>query len=230
MKNIAIYPAFDALYYSCYVQGIVECFGRSNVAFSYRGFPRVSSDFLAFTIEGDPPVRVAIDAYDGSTIADTSALEWCDVYGKVNLIWSLIPHQWLPKCLAIGPSFPVRLWSLTQSLAMALKNYRPNARIKSVHEHFANYVRQYRDRLPLRDFIPGAAKENYIFFSSTIWGEDEAPETNQRRASFMEACKSLEGVTFEGGFSPPASLNAANRYKEHLAPKRYPLTEWLEKT
>jgi hypothetical protein len=185
MKTVRIYPAFDALYYSFYVYGLMEVFGAANVEFSYRGFPDIPSDCLAFTVGDKSEMRVAVDAYDGSTLNDTTALEWCDVYGKVNLVSSLIPEQWLQKCLATGPSFPVRLWSLTQSLRMALEHYLPNVRIKSAHQHFANYMRQYRDRLPLEQFVPGVTKDGYIFFSSSIWREDEAPGTNQFRASSL---------------------------------------------
>ena len=45
----------------------------------------------------------------------------------------------------------------------------------------------------------------------------------------METCKSLNGVTFEGGFSPPQSQEYAERYKAHIVARRYPFPEWLRK-
>jgi hypothetical protein len=229
MKSVRIYPPFDAFYYSFYVQALEDYFGKHNVEFSYHGFPPLSSDYLGLVVEGSERLRVVIDAYDGANINDRSALEWCDVYGKVNLVSSIVPPDCLHKCIAIGPSFPVQVWPFAMSLKMALQHYRPNARVKSAWEHFGNYLRQCRDRLPLSYFQPGRVKENYIFFSSTIWREEEAPATNQYRATFMDVCKSLHGVTFEGGFSPPRLPEYAERYKAHLAARRYPLTEWLEK-
>ena len=230
MKLVHIYPPFDALYYSFYVQAVQEYFGESNVEFSYEeDFPPLSSDYLGLVVGGKEKLRVIIDAYDGANITDRAALEWCDVYGKVNLVSDVVPADSLHKCVAIGPSFPVQLWSLAKSLQLALKHYRPHARTKSAWEHFANYIRQHRDRLPLSHFVPGVVRDNYIFFSSSIWREEEAPGTNQNRALFMELCKAIQGVTFEGGFSPPKAPGYAERYKAQLAAKRYSFPEWLEK-
>jgi glycosyltransferase involved in cell wall biosynthesis len=230
MTQVRICSSFDALYYSFYIQGIIDVFGESNMKYSYRNFPPFPSECLAFVVSGNAEQRVVIDAYDGARVTNHLGLEWCDVYGKVNLVSSILSSHQLVKCMPIGPSFPVQLWSsVIKACWMALKHYHPSARVKSSREHLANYVRQYRDRLPLKHFVPGPVKENYIFFSSTIWREDEAPGTNQYRASFMETCKSLEGVTFEGGFSPRQLSNEQKRYQEHIAPKRYPLPEWLKK-
>lgn len=229
MKSVHIYPPFDALYYSFYVQAAQEYFGESNVEFSYENFPPFSSDYLGLVVDGKEKLRVIIDAYDGANINDKGALEWCDVYGKVNLVSSVVPADSLHKCVAIGPSFPIQAWSLVKSFQIALKHYRPHARTKSAWEHFANYARQYRDRLPLSHFVPGTVKDNFVFFSSTIWREEEAPGTNQHRALFMQVCKSIEGVTFEGGFSPPQFPGYAESYRTHIAAKRYPFPEWLDK-
>jgi hypothetical protein len=234
MKKVKIYPAFDALYYSFYIQGIVNIFGESNVEFSYDGFPRLPFDCLAFIVPGNPELRIVIDAYDGAKLTDYTPIEWCDVYGKVNLISSLIPEQYLYKCLPIGPSFPIQIWSWGRTSWMALKHYRPTVQgLRSARQHLANYVRQCRDRLPLRHFVPGSARDNYIFFSSSIWSEDEAPETNRHRALFIETCRSLKNVTFEGGFSPrpsgPYAAYAA-RYKKYITTRRFSLPEWLENT
>jgi hypothetical protein len=229
MNSVHIYPPFDALYYSFYVEAVQEYFGKSAVDFTYRHFPPLSSDYFGLIIERKEKLRIVIDAYDGANVNDQGALEWCDVYGKVNLVSSVVPGEYLQKCVAIGPSFPVRVWPLVRTSCMALAHYRPGNRLKSARQHFANHVRQYRDRLPLSHFVPGVVKDNYIFFSSSIWREEEAPGTNQYRASFMEVCKSLDGVTFEGGFSPPESPQYAEIYRTHLASRRYPFPEWLEK-
>ena len=230
MKTVTICPAFDALYYSFYIQGIVDSFGKANVEFSYKGFPRLPLDCLAFIVHGTEPLRVVIDAYDGVRLTNHRAIEWCDVYGKVNLEWSALPHKYAYKCLPIGPSFPVRLWSWSKSICMGLRNYHPRVQgVKYARKHFSDYVRQCRDRLPLTEFVPGHVRNNYVFFSATIWREAEAPGTNQCRSSFMTSCKSFRGLKFEGGFSPPRSLESSSSYSQHIAPKRYPLSEWLEK-
>jgi hypothetical protein len=229
MKSVQIYPPFDALYYSFYVKGVQEYFGESKVEFSYDNFPPLPSDYLGFIIRGKKPIRIVIDAYDGANINDKGALEWSDVFGKVNLNPSSIPTNSGNKCVAIGPSFPIQLWPFFKSFRNSVKHYRPHARAKSAREHFANYLRQYRDRLPLSYFVPGTVKSNFIFFSSSIWREEEAPGTNHYRALFMEVCKSLDGITFEGGFSPTQFPEYEERYRTHIIAKRYPFPEWLEK-
>jgi len=230
MNTVTVFPGFDALYYSFYIQGISDAFGENNVDFSYRDFPELPLDCLAFIVRGTKQSRVVVDAYDGVRLTDHRAIDWCDVYGKVNLGWSDLPRQYTHKCLPIGPSFPIRLWSRGKSIRMGLMNYHPRAQgIKHARKHFSDYVRQFRDRLPLAEFVPGQVRENYIFFSATIWREAEAPGTNQCRSSFMTACKSFPGLEFEGGFSPMRPCERLSLYSEHIAPKRYPLSEWLAK-
>jgi hypothetical protein len=239
MSTIIIYPAFDAFYHSFYIQGIKDLFGRSSIHFSSRPFPPLPSGCLAFIFRDQKELRVAIDAYDGAVLTNYNrlGLEWCDVYGKVNLDLSLVPKAYAHKCIPIGPSFPVRVWDPLESWWLALRNWRSSVDytfmqpwIHSNREHFANYRRQYKYRLPTQCFVPGQSSDNYIFLSSTLWPEDAAPHTNEYRTSFIACCKALKGLTFEGGFSPPQSPDQAAMYKEYFAPKRYAFPEWLEKT
>ena len=232
MKTIVIYPSFNASYYSFYIQGLIDTFGESNIQFSSREFPQLPSEWLSFIYKGERELRFAIDAYDGQiTIPQYAALDWCDVYGKVNLRSHIVFKEYLQKCLAIGPSFGIRTWSPSKSLWLALRNYHPGIEgMAGAREHFGNYWRQCKYRLGLNHFAPGPSQENYIFCMSSLWDEIEAPRTNGFRAAFMRCCKSLEGVTFEGGFSPSASSDRTARYKEHIAARHYPYTEWVEKT
>jgi glycosyltransferase involved in cell wall biosynthesis len=94
----------------------------------------------------------------------------------------------------------------------------------------ANYRGQCKFRLPVKDFAPGTSLDTYIFFSSTIWNEEQAPGTNQRRTLFLDVCKSLKQIDFEGGFSPTAVPDLASRYGMHFTSKRFSLHEWLDKT
>ena len=170
MKSVQIYPPFDTLYYSFYVRAVQEYFGESNIEFSYKNFPPLPSDYFGFIIEGKEKLRVVIDAYDGATINDKGALEWSDVFGKVNLILSSIPTDSARKCVAIGPSFPIQLWPLFKSFRNSVKHYRPWARTKSAREHFANYLRQYRDRLPLSLLRSRQGKRRTSYFSLHRFG------------------------------------------------------------
>jgi glycosyltransferase involved in cell wall biosynthesis len=232
MNEVVICPSFDAFYYSFYIDGIFNYFGKSNVRFSYRGFPHVSSERLAFIVKQNRHIRIAVDAYDGAVIqgeANRNVLAWCDIYGKVNLVSSFISKDYLHKCIPIGPSIPVYVWSPIKAWGMAIRSYRP-ANFGETREHFANYRRQYKYRLSIDNFVPGLPRDNYIFFSSSLWDEEEASNTNRNRAWFIEACRSIKGITFEGGFSPPRSEQRAARYKAYITNRRFSLAEWLEKT
>ena len=231
-EKVVICPTFDAFYYSYYIEGLLKIFGRSRVQFSHRELPSFESNILAFVVRGKYDLRVVVDAYDGAAINSSlsDAAEWCDVYGKVNLVSAELPKRIAHKFVAIGPSFPVRVWTCGKSWRLALRNYRPAVgEYSRTCDHFANYRRQYKYRLPLKAFVPGNVRPGYIFFASSVWKEDEAPDTNEYRARFIESCKSCKGVVFEGGFCPPLSPIYAERYKNYIAPKWFPLEEWLRK-
>lgn len=235
MNTIEICPTFDAFYYSFYIQGIMEVFGQQNIHFSARPFPPLSSAYLAFIFKAQKELRVVVDAYDGSVVTDHSGLKWCDVYGKVNLSLPLMPKEYAYKCLPIGPSFPVRVWSPTNSWWVALRNYRfsmdsgrGSPGLKGSYEHFANYRRQYKYRLPMKCFIPVPSRDDYVFFLSTLWPEEQAPGTNENRALFIESCRSLAGITFEGGFPASQARPVPVRFAKYIAPK-HSFPDYLEK-
>ena len=62
-------------------------------------------------------------------------------------------------------------------------------------------------------------KDNYIFFSSSIWKNE--PETNNIRAEFIRYCKSDKRIDFEGGFIPRSDGNNFN-FEAELNQKKYP--------
>ena len=231
MTKIVVHPGFDAFYYSFYYEGLRTVFGEKNIQFSYKPFPSLPPDCMAFIIEGPSRKKILIDAYDGANITNFAGLDWCDIHGKVNLVSSIVPEEYRKKSVAIGPSFPVRIWSWLRTGWLSIRNYGFNVHgVRGVRLHLANYRWQYKFRLPLNDFTPGTSLDNYIFFSSTIWTEEEAPGTNQRRAIFLDVCKSIKQLSFEGGFSPTAVPDLASRYGMHFASKRFSLHQWLDNT
>jgi len=233
MSAIVIYPGFDAYYYSYYIKGLIETVGEANISFSTREFPKLPpSECLSFISRGERELRFVVDAYDGQiTSSQHDALDWCDVYGKANLRSHVVAKEDLSKCLAIGPSFAIRIWPPSKFIWLSIRNYRPGSHaFAESREHFGNYLRQYKYRLGLEYFTPGPSEDTYIFSMSSLWDESEAPRTNKFRAEFMSCCKSLEGIQFEGGFSPTSDPGRAAQYKAHIVDKRYVYTEWLEKT
>jgi hypothetical protein len=129
----------------------MEVFGQSSIHFSSQPFPPLPAGCLAFIFRGQRELRVAIDAYDGAIVTNynRAGLEWCDVYGKVNLALPLIPKDHAHKCLPIGPNFSIQVWDPFQSWGVALRNYRVSmdyswsgTGLNNSREHFANYRRQ----------------------------------------------------------------------------------------
>ena len=79
-----------------------------------------------------------------------------------------------------------------------------------------------------------SGQDHYIFFCSTLWYNDEWNQNdnkvNARRASFIRACKSTEGIEFEGGFVAQEGRSSVDLFKDCLSEKSYPYSEWLKKT
>jgi hypothetical protein len=115
MTKVLINPGFDAFYYSFYYEGLRTVFGEKQLTFTYKPFPSLGPECMALIIDGSSPKRVLIDAYDGAKITNFNGLNWCDVHGKVNLVSSIVPEEYRQKSVAIGPSFPVQLWSFAQN-------------------------------------------------------------------------------------------------------------------
>lgn len=221
----SLYPAFNALYYSFYLAGLKELCGRA-LCYRRRAFPAFGHHALAFETGDDPPRRILISASDGPALQAT-ALAWCDVYGKVNLDPSRVPAADAARCLAIGPSFPVRSWGPATALARAVANFlRCRGRVSSPREHFANFWRQYAYRLPLAAYQPAPAEPGYVFMAATLWKKEAA--TNLFRAHFVEACRSLPGLEVEGGFVPRRGVPVPG-FEHVTSPRRYPAAEYLAK-
>jgi len=235
--RVRVYPGFDALYYSFYLEGLEQVFGRDNLSLTARGFPRFGHHCLAFEAEGadGKTRRVYLAASDGAGI-NGPGLEWCDVYGKANLALDLDgelknaapPAELRGKLRAIGPSFPVRRWApLGAALQAALNFARCRGQVERPREHFANYRRQYKYRLPLAAFEPSTPQEDYVFFASRLWQRE--PTTNRLRANFVRACHSATGLRFEGGFVPRTGSPLVGFEKEMIE-KKFSFEGYLTKT
>jgi glycosyltransferase involved in cell wall biosynthesis len=224
---VVVYPGFNAYYYSFYLEGILEAFA-GRVRFSAKGFPAFASNKLAFrVVRAGTEARVLVDATDRSRL-DSEALAWSDIYGKVNRRSADVPSEAASKVLAIGPSFPFRVWSPARSWQFAFRSYLQARRgLESVREHFANWRRQYRYALPPSEFRPAPSADRFVFSSNSLWKDDM--ETNHQRAAFFEACRSIEGLEFEGGFNP-RSRGEVPGFEKYSTSRRYPISEYIQKT
>lgn len=227
--SLCIHPVFNGFYYSLYLKGLFEIFGSRGIRYNCRGFPiiqrhRLEQGYdLAFVIED---LKVFIDQQDNASLCQTG-LAWCDVYGKVNLEPSVVPPEHAHKVLPIGPTFPVKLFGLPQTVWQACRNYlRARAQIRLVKAHFACWRAQWKYRLPETAYAPGRSEPDYVFFSATLW-KQEAARCNEYRSFFIDACRSVAGLRFEGGFCQRWQLPGFEKYSVSHRPSH---REYVEKT
>ncbi|MEO8394013.1 MAG: hypothetical protein ABI700_13570, partial [Chloroflexota bacterium] len=203
--DVYLSPSCMIDYYTFYVQGLYDLFGGKSVRFSAAKFPLFKHGYMTLVFEDSASshaFKVIIDAFDKPSYANN--IGWCDVYAKVNVDPENIPEEHAAKILPIGPSFSTKVWTTAQALVYAGANFfRTRGRINQRRRFLAAYLRPGRYRLPESAYQPEASSRDSIFFAGTLW--DNADLTNQRRAAFIETCRSIPSLHFEGGFAPPYS-------------------------
>jgi glycosyltransferase involved in cell wall biosynthesis len=224
---VIIYKDFDPFYHSLYIQGIHALFPSDQVRYSFNDFPRgVFRHQLALIVNGPTPSRVYV-CHSDYVRYEPAGLEWSELYAKINIDPASPAPRRSPEVLPIGPSFAIRIYSFAGALYRSLAAFRwwdPAAR-----EHFANYYRQRRYRLPESAYVPAASTPDYLFFAGSLWPDD--PATNQSRAEFIQACRAVPGLQFEGGFTPRPQRSSDPPGFEHLTvPAPYSFREYLDKT
>ncbi|MCB1037592.1 MAG: hypothetical protein KDD47_27420, partial [Acidobacteria bacterium] len=226
-REVHLYPAFNALYYSFYAEGLRRVVGPGRIRLTASGFPDLGSHGLALRLVGREERRIFISASDGPGL-NAEALAWCDLFVKVNLDPAQVPAHAAHKVMAPGPSFPVRAWGPAAAAFAAAGSFvAARGRVPSVREHFANYRRQYRYRLEEEAYRPGESEGDYVFFLSTLWRSE--PETNRLRSLFVQAASGRSGLRFEGGFAPRRGAPVPG-FEEETAPRRVSIAEYVEKT
>jgi glycosyltransferase involved in cell wall biosynthesis len=171
----------------------------------------------------------------------------------VNANFEHYPKQNYPKQVSLVPSFGIRIFSLfetiyfsTSNLAKGFKDILNNnsynittqkyekSYFKNVIRHILNYLKNYFKRLPLEAYNNQTTiKSNYIFFLSTLWYSNDNNKNdegvNRRRANFIEACKEIGNIAFEGGLFAGKS-SSPELFKECLTYEKISLNNWIKKT
>ena len=121
---IAIDPRSRYNYTGYYILGLRKLFPRAVIKFDIRPFPkdmlshyRDNNSCLAIMIDG---FKFFIDADDKLKI-DSSAYQWCDVYGKINVTSKELVE--VPKMVSIGPSFGVTIDSRFCIILACIRNF-----------------------------------------------------------------------------------------------------------
>ena len=240
MIQVKVNPLNHIHYSSYYIYALWQSYGRAAVKFDPTPFRSLSvesqqSRGLLFTVvkDGCPEKKYYICGNDSYRIEE-EIYGWCDVYASVNANFKMTPGR--EKLVSLAPSFGVRLWSAGGTVLAALSNsihYLKAVHDRKIKTFLGNYKRLL-NRPFYTDLTPEPGSLDYVFFCSTLWYNDEYNlndrNVNARRANFIRACKSIEGIRFEGGFVPQPGRSSMDLFSDCISPSRYPYQTWLQKT
>lgn len=251
--RVIIDPRSSYAYGSFYLFGLIELFGRENVSFSMKPFKELPDveENIRFIVVNNSVIKYHIHTSDECKIHQPD-YQWCDVYGHVNANFRETPTCDYPKVVSLVPSFGIKALSDHQTVFMAIKNFLISMStvlkrnewnkyanrmeinyLKNVKHYFGKIYKTNKQRVSYSEYFnPCMSEENYVFFCSTLWYDDEYNQNdngvNQRRANFMRACKSIPNLIFEGGFVADAS--ASKEKFEDLLTSGVSLSDWIIRT
>lgn len=214
----------NILYASFYLKGIQE---HTKYVLKFRNQPfkglRHENQYLALIFKGTEEKKVIIDFGNFDKIYN-DALDWADVYGKVNLNPK---DKDKPKVVGIGPLTAINVFGPLPAAWLAITNLcKSYSRIPN-KKLFLSYYKSQLNRPKLSDYTANPSPGNYVFFIASLWKKEK--NLNDIRANFIRACQKVEKINFEGGFAPRKN-NDIPGY-EHLTLKsRVTNAEFLEKT
>ena len=203
--RVLIDPKTNIDYTAFYISGLYDLFGRANVSFSGPHFTGLHPNrSLKFVLtDGGITRRFVIDWSDAPSV-EQADYDWCDYYGKINFNTSLTPSAYHAKIISLAPSFGINLWHPVESGYYGLTNLMKAGRAAgNVKKFLGTYYKQIR-QVPLRTYEPQAVNTNYVYSLSTLWNSNEwinnDATVNRYRANFMNVCRSIPDLQFEGGF------------------------------
>jgi Glycosyltransferase len=243
-------------YGSYYVLGLQNIYGKDAIKYTYSPFKELGDvgNDMRLILKGDNrQIKVFLHLND-SYVLQVDDYAWCDVYGCVNTNYTKYPSETYPKMVSLVPSFGVRfekrlsavMWhgleQLMPILPIVMRRNRWNKytgrmeskALRNLKNYFGLRYRTWKNREPLSIYANNTPSEdNYIFFLSTLWYNDEWNKNddgvNLRRAHFIRACKSIEGVEFEGGLLGDKT-SSNEKFVDVLAEQEEPFDKWIEKT
>lgn len=229
MTKIYIYGLSDVYYDAFYIKGLKEFYNVRNVFFNCKKFPKFNQGtFAVIVVQDNKEFKICIDSRDQSDLW-IDALNWCDVYGKVNYNKNSLPEINQDKVLPIGPSFGIKIWSFPKTLFVATINYiRFKNQISRSKLFISNYLAQSkRERIEsyFEEEVYNNAIKKYVFFASTLWKNEN--QTNTFRANFIKACLKNSRIEFEGGFVPRSDGNNLD-FDDIMTNSLYSMSSYLK--
>jgi hypothetical protein len=233
-------PRTRISYASYYIEGLFKLFGKENVEFNKTYFsdliqPDGIEDFdhyFAFILKNNSCIkRVVVDFRDKNTI-NMNALNWAEVYGKVNynprIIKEFILDDQALKIIPLGPNFGVKIWDNFHTYFYFLMNYLKSHKTLTVS--FRTFMSGYnwqRKRLRFADYLQSNSSCGYVFFVSTLYHKTtESSQTNEFRAEFIRSCKELN-IEFEGGLLADEKHPFYNNYKDIITRRYFKPSEYV---
>lgn len=235
--KIAIHPGFSPVYYSMVLSGFIQ--SGHTLSITTKGFPppdypefyikreNMDREQMAMILQTDKGNRRVVVSADDFAAVRSGHIEWADVIAKVNISTEMPDHLGRATLLPLGPTFGIRLPAYRAASYAALRFIALSLRQRdhiSLREEIADYV----FRRPESDYRSGRGERDYIFFIATSW-ENLHPEVNPSRAVFMNVCRSLEDLTFEGGFAPRSDGETSDFPGLYLS-RRYTISEYIANT
>lgn len=221
---VFIDPRAYMVYASFYIKGLFEVFGEKNIKFKMKPFKELAhhskeedfEQYFAFVTE-NPAKRIVIDFRDKTNI-NIRALEWCDVYGKVNFnhnTTNSMAESSRLKIKAIGPNFGIKLWNSPVSYYYMISNFTKSHNSSAVN--FRTFLSGYNwlvKREYLNFYEPNSSTDS-VFFISSLYKEkdDYTRQTNYLRASYIRACIKLVD-DFSGGLLANSDHPQYSIYKD----------------
>lgn len=214
MKTISIDPRANLVYASMYIKGLQEYFGNHNVTFHTTPFLNLKQtdgledfDHYFSFLNHQTNKKYVVDYRDKNTL-NQRALEWSDVYAKVNLntreeFFAKLHPTKKKKIIGIGPNFGIKLYSDNVLYVLAILNYLKAAYRLTLPVGFRTYLSGYnwmRKRQQIKYCESSHEIKNYVFHVSSFYqNQAHGDKTNELRAAFIRACKNTKGLKFEGG-------------------------------
>ena len=225
----------DVYYASFYIKGLIDLFGKKTIVFDAKPFSKIKNgdSNLNIIVQNNGLERKISIQYNDTFEIHDECYEWCDVYGSVNANWNETPDAFKPKLVSLAPSFGIRLWNLSDTIYYAISNYLKQETKTSFKKFIGKYKRQYILRLPLNEYSQKKTIDNYIFHVSTLWQSDEYVMNdefvNRIRAIFIETCKSINEIQFEGGFYYNGKHTLNQRFSHLIFNNFMPVKEYMQK-
>lgn len=223
-KTIILDSSCNILYASFYIKAFLDN-SEYKIKFKSQPFKGLEHNhqYLALISKEVKEKKIIIDF---GNLADISqkALDWCDVYGKVNLKAEDLE---INKVVPIGPLTAINIFNPIRTIWYAFINLvRSVNRISSI-KLFLGYYKAQMKRPKLEQYLNGSSTPNYIFFASSLWKKEK--EANNIRANFIKVCRGLNHLVFEGGFAP-RNKNDISGYEELTMEERLSYPTFLNQT